>query len=306
MAGQIADDEDRASSEREAAPLAPLVWITAAVSAAAVAPLWLMLPVAAWPFAGVAFTLLAPVVGAIAASLAGVPLLKLALSFGWRRWWQLALVGVFAAWLSLPVGAMVLSLLRPESGILANVLRTPSAYWWALAQSPALWFVTPIGAAAGVSYWALYLARQEWVAVRPGRVFAAAALGATLINGVGVQACVQFAKDRAARRAAFQAARVPSDTRPPTGASMFAQLRRVAAANSADVRLVSDRWPGCALVITSPELAAATAIDQTLTVDLLDDARGTPNARIQIMRVGTLNDPNLFRIVGIDSCRPWR
>jgi hypothetical protein len=63
----------------------PLVWITVAVSAAAVAP------VADAAGGGLAVCRRRSRSWrqwlADRRSLAGVPLLKLALSFGWRRWW---------------------------------------------------------------------------------------------------------------------------------------------------------------------------------------------------------------------------
>lgn len=294
----MADGEERPVPDREVAlPLAPLIWITAAVSVVAVVPLWLIqLPVRGWLFASAAYELSAALVSALTAAVVGVPVLKACVRLQWLQWWQVALAGGMAASISPMLGTLALSLLQLRPDMARIVINQPGEFF----SSPMTPLLVIIGVTSALCYWVLLVSRHPWIARRPGQVSVACVLVAALIVGVGVQAEVSRGRERARVKAALAAAKEPARRGP-----LFVQLRRTATENVAEVRLASETRPQCAIVIESRALADAIAVGALVPVDLVEVGARTPEARWEIQRVGTITDAALFRSVSIDTCRPW-
>lgn len=294
----MADGEERSVPDREVAPpLTPLIWITAAVSSVSVVPLWLFqLPARGWLSAGMAYGLAAVLLSALAAAVIGVPVLKACVRLGWLQWWQAALAGALAASISPMLGALVLSLLQLQPDIARRVLTRSSEFF----SSPMTPLLVIIGVTSALCYWALLISRHKSIAQRPGQVSVAFVAVAVLLVSVGTRAEMARGRERARVNAARSVGAPPARRGP-----LFVQLLRTATGNSAEVRLASQTRPQCAIVIESKDLAAAVAIGEAVAVDLVEVGARTPEARLEIQRVGTLTDASLFRSVSIDTCRPW-
>lgn len=134
----MADGEERAVSEREVAPLAPLIWITAGVSLLAAIPVMLLFAVAAG------------LLGALAAAVVGVPIAALARRWELRSVWHAAALGLGAAMLA-----------GSAAGLLAGVRAfvsdpTPRGYVAGMMWQFGL-VAAPFGVAAGVVFWARHV-----------------------------------------------------------------------------------------------------------------------------------------------------
>lgn len=135
----MADGEERAVPEREVAPLAPLIWVTAVMSLLAAIPVMWYLAV------------VAGVLGALAAAVVGVPVVALA-----RRW------ELRSAWHAFALGLGAAMLAGSAAGLLAGTVafpngQTPQGYLLSMTRQFGL-IAAPFGAAAGVAYWAYYVA----------------------------------------------------------------------------------------------------------------------------------------------------